>query len=80
MSNNASTLKTLSDLTNILARVGGVLVGLSAIAYYVGYKIESHYLSQAGASWAISLLSFSELVREGQYVIVVIGIGLFFLL
>lgn len=77
MSDNKSTLKTLSGLADALARVAGVLVGLSALAYFVGYQIESNYLSQAGASWVLGLLSTSDLVREGQAVILTVGITLF---
>lgn len=72
-----ATLKTISGLTGVLARAGGALVGLSALAYFVGYKIQNAYLSQAGANWAINLFSASELVREGQGVILIIGITLF---
>ena len=77
MSDSTSMLKTISGLADTLARVAGVLVGLSALAYYVGYRIESNYLSEAGASWVLGLLSTSELVREGQVVILAVGVTLF---
>lgn len=78
MSDSQSTLKTLSGLSDTLARVAGVLVGLSGLAYFVGYRIESHYLAQAGASWVLGLLSTSEIIRKGQGVILVVGLTLFF--
>ena len=56
MSDSQSTLKTLSGLSDTLARVAGLLVGLSGLAYFVGYRIESYYLSQAGASWVLGHL------------------------
>ena len=77
MSDSQSTLKTLSGLSDTLARVVGLLVGLSGLAYFVGYRIESHYLSQAGASWVLGHLSTSEIIREGQVVILAVGFTLF---
>lgn len=74
MSNSDATKKSVSNIAELLGRLAGALIGLSAIAYFVGYRIESHYLSEAGASWALGLLSPSELIQEGQGVIVAITI------
>ena len=77
MPDSKLTVKTLSGLSDTLARVGGLLISLSGLAYLVGYRIEGYYLSQAGASWVLGLLSTSEIIREGQVVIVPIGFTLF---
>lgn len=77
MSDSQSTLKTISGLSDTIARAAGLLVGLSGLAYFVGYRIESNYLSQAGASWVLGLLSTSEIIREGQIVILAVGFTLF---
>lgn len=66
-------MKSISGLADSIARGAGVLVGLSALGYYVGYRIQSHYFSEAGARWVLDMLSPTVLVREGQVVIIVVG-------
>ena len=77
MPDNTSTSKTLASFSEMLARAAGALVGLSALAYFVGYEIESNYLSQVGARWALGMFSTSELVQKGLVIIIPAGLTLF---
>lgn len=72
MSSTDVTIKSVLNVIDVVGKLAGVLVGLSAIAYFVGYKIQNHYLTEAGANWAIGLLSSAEFIQEGQAIIVVI--------
>lgn len=74
---NTSVTKGISSIAELLGKLAGLLVGLSALAYFVGYRIESYYFSEAGASWALGLLSPSELIQDGQGVIFAVGISFF---
>lgn len=70
MSRTDLTKKSVLNLVDVIGRLAGILVGLSAIAYFVGYRIQNHYLTEAGAKWALGLLSPAEFIQEGQGVII----------
>lgn len=77
MSDSIEVTKNVSVVANLIVKMAGAVVALSALAYYVGYKIETAYFSTAGASWVIGLMTPTELTQAGQSVIILVGSSLF---
>ena len=69
----AATQKVLG----LLPQIAGLVVGATAIAYYVGWNQASSYYTTLGAPWAVELLSTSQILHKSIWVSSIFAIILF---
>lgn len=62
----SGTIRSLGFVATYVAKVGAGIVGLTAFGYAIGYNAAEAYLSAFGASWAVALLSPSQILRFSQ--------------
>jgi hypothetical protein len=75
--NSQSIAKATATVLGLLPQVAGLVLGLSALAYIVGWREMSAFYGGLGAPWAASLLTTVQVTTSSIWI--VSGIGLFFL-
>jgi len=62
----------------LLPQLAGLVVGLGAVAYVIGWREATAFYNGLGAPWATSLLTTSQVTRSSIWIVSMIG--LFFVL
>jgi hypothetical protein len=62
-------LKAFHSVVASLPQLGGMVIGLVAVGYFVGWKASCAYYGAFGAEWVASLLSPSELLQQSYTVL-----------
>lgn len=65
----------ITTIVNLMAKFSASFTAISIIGYFIGYKLDSRYLSYIDAQWAIELLSFSELLRASSTIFITLLLG-----
>jgi hypothetical protein len=73
---NEKISKGIGNLTEILTKTAGLLILLSLVAAYVGFRHQSVYFNTAGAPWIVHLLSPSELILKSWFLILALAFGM----
>jgi hypothetical protein len=76
--NLQTTIKATGVVLGLLPQLAGLIVGLTAVAYLVGWRETTAFYSVLGAPWATSLLTTSQVMTSSIWI--VSGIGLFFVM
>lgn len=61
----SSTVAALATITVVIAQLGGVVLGVGAIAYLIGHNYLSAYFGVAEAPWALTFFTSDQVAREG---------------
>lgn len=57
-------LTAFQSIFGVVPRIGGAVIGLVAIGYFIGWRTAENYYSAFGAGWVVSLLSPIELLQR----------------
>lgn len=63
--NRAATIAAFSTVMVVIAQMGGVILGVVAIAYLIGQNYLSAYFGEVGAPWAMTYFTYDQIAREG---------------
>jgi hypothetical protein len=69
-------LRALGSMFGVLPQLGGAVLGIVTIGYFIGWKSASSYYGAFGAEWITSLLSPSELLQQSYTVLSGIASGI----
>lgn len=64
-----------TNFINVITKLGGLAVGLTALSYLLGYFKLWAYLVGLGAVWAITSYPAITIAQEGTWMLVFIGVG-----
>ena len=68
-SDNARIIKAVSYVYGFLPQVAGSIVGLSAMAYFIGWRMLSAYYESLGAPWVKSLIPSTQIIQASVNII-----------
>lgn len=71
---STQTLRAASVVYGLLPQIAGMVVGLSALGYFAGWKAASAYYAELGAPWALSLLSSAKIMPKSIVLASIVGI------
>src|SRR6185312_3183367 len=74
--NLPTTIKAAAAVLGLLPQLAGLIVGLTAVAYVVGWRETTAFYNGLGAPWVTNLLVASQVIRSSIWI--VSGIGFFF--
>lgn len=63
------TLKATGVLLGLLPQIAGLVVGFTALAYGIGWYEARAYFQDIGASWALKVLSPTQILQTGVWLI-----------
>lgn len=76
--NLPTTIKATAAVLGLLPQIAGLVVGLTAVAYLVGWRETTAFYNGLGAPWATAMLTSSQVMRSSIWIVG--GIGLFFIM
>jgi hypothetical protein len=59
----AATVAALSSIFGVILQLTGTLAGISAVAYYIGWRENSSYYSELGCAWYMPVLAASDIIQ-----------------
>jgi len=68
------TIAALASVTVVIAQLGGVVLGVSAVAYLIGHNYLSAYFGVVEAPWALSYFTSDQIAREGIGITLLVAI------
>lgn len=77
LADSEQTFRAAVDVLRLLPQFVGILVSVSAVAYFAGLREATAYFSYLGASWAVSLLSSTDIVQRSIPLIYPIAVTIF---
>lgn len=69
---SAKAIRATGSLLGFLPKLASAIIGMTAISYVLGRVYEAGYLNQIGASWAIGMLTSSEIMSKSVFCIVTV--------
>jgi hypothetical protein len=76
-SDRSSTISAFTAVMVVVAQLGGVLIGIGAVAYLIGHNYLSAYFGAAKTPWALAYFTSDKIVREGVGIASVVAIAFF---
>lgn len=67
--NATASVLAASRLFNALPKIASGVLGITAIAYVVGWRTSQAYYSELGAKWAFDLMSVAQVARSAAWVV-----------
>jgi hypothetical protein len=74
MDGDPAFLSTFENAARILGNVGAAVVGLSALAYFIGWHEAFSYYYELGAPWVVNSLSATRLLLESAGLMTVLAL------
>jgi hypothetical protein len=59
----AATIAALSSVYGVALQLTGAIAGISAVAYFIGFRENQAYFRELGCTWYISLLAASDVIQ-----------------
>ncbi|WIG55862.1 MAG: hypothetical protein OJF61_001650 [Rhodanobacteraceae bacterium] len=59
-------IEGIGKIFGVFPRIAGVIVGFTALAYMIGWYESKAYYTEIGASWAVELLTASQVMHAGE--------------
>jgi hypothetical protein len=63
---SAQAMQATSQILGVLPKIAGLVLGLTAVAYYIGWAVSRSYYDELGASWVLELLTASQIMHRGM--------------
>ncbi|QRP62625.1 hypothetical protein I6J77_10790 [Rhodanobacter sp. FDAARGOS 1247] len=67
--NTSAPLLAAGRLLSALPKIASGVLGITAIAYVVGWRMSAAYYSELGARWAFDLMSIAQVARSAAWVV-----------
>lgn len=73
-----TTLRATNNTLGLLSKMASLIVGLTFLAYIIGWGYSSAYYDSLGAKWATSMLIPKQIIQSSVFIIFIIAMTVFY--